>query len=46
MEFIFIVTKNVVPRDIKGILCLFNLAFEKGWEVAEGLNNRTKQNRK
>lgn len=43
MEFIFIVTKSVALGDIKGILCHFNLAFEKDWEVAEELNNRTNE---
>lgn len=29
MEFRFIVTKNVAPGDAEGLLCHFNLAFEK-----------------
>lgn len=37
-------TKNAALGDVHGILCHFNLAFEKDWEVAEELNNRTKQN--
>lgn len=44
MKFRFILTKNVALGDAKGILHHFNLAFEKDWEVAEELNNRTKQN--
>lgn len=44
MEFRFIMTKNVALGDAKGILCYFNLAFEKDWELAEELRNRTKQN--
>ena len=27
-------TKNVVPEDTTGIVCHFNLTFEKDWEVA------------
>lgn len=42
MKFRFIMTKNVALKDIEGTLCHFNLAFEKDWEVAEELNNRTK----
>lgn len=45
MKFRFIMTKNVALGDTEGIICRFNLAFEKDWEAAEELNNRTKQNR-
>lgn len=44
MKFRWIVSKNAALGDANGILCHFNLAFEKDWEVAEELNNRTKQN--
>ena len=40
MEFRFIMTKNVAIEDTKGILCHFNLASEKDWEVTEELRNR------
>lgn len=45
MEFSFIMTKYAAGGDTKGIIYHFNLAFEKDWEVAEELNDRTKQHR-
>lgn len=44
MEFRFIMTKYAAGGDTKSIYH-FNLAFEKDWEVAEELNDRTKQPR-
>lgn len=35
-------TKNVALGGTEGMLYHFNMAFEKDWEGAEELNNRTR----
>lgn len=38
-------TEIDASADTEPVLCHFNLAIEENWEVAEELNNGTKQNR-